>query len=260
VTARFILAAWSASLRAALEYRAAFLAQAGFMALNNLLFLAFWGVFFGRFRDVNGWDLSGVARLFAIAATAFGLAVVLAGGLLSLSRRITTGGLDTWLLRPAPVFAQAATSQARVSGMGDIVSGVLLMLVAAEPTPRVLATYVLMSVTGAIALAAFVALLSSLAFVSRGSEEVPMHGLNAVITFALYPPGLFGGVARVVLYVLVPAGLVSHAPTELLHAWSWGKALALWGGVAALVGLAALAWRAGLARYESGNLVQQPHE
>jgi len=74
--------------------------------------------------------------------------------------------------------------------------------------------------------------------------------------FSLYPPALFGGWVRVVLFVVIPAGLMSWIPTELVRAWSWPDAGLLVAGTSAFAGLAALAWRRGLARYESGNLTQ----
>ena len=59
------------------------------------------------------------------------------------------------------------------------------------------------------------------------------------------------------LYVLLPAGLMTYTPAALVRQWNWTQAGGLIVGIAALVAAAALAWRAGLARYESGNLTQQ---
>ena len=50
---------------------------------------------------------------------------------------------------------------------------------------------------------------------------------SAVVTFSLYPSSLFGGWTRVLLHVVVPAGLVSWMPAELVTRWHWGQAAAI---------------------------------
>lgn len=253
---RFLLSAWAASLRGALEYRAAFLAQAGFMLLNNVIFLCFWAVFFARFPRVRGFGLADIALLYAVAASAFGLAVVLFGGCHRLAQRIAKGQLDTWLVRPRPVFLQASSEKMILSGFGDLTSGVLLLVLSANLTPTRIAVYILVTITGAIVLCSFQTLCNSAAFFIGNAEDLATQGIYSLVTMALYPPSLFSGRARLVLYVLVPAGLLSYTPMALVRSWSWREAGLLYVGVAALVAVTALVWRAGLRRYESGNLTQ----
>jgi ABC-2 type transport system permease protein len=255
-TLRWLLASWGANLRSALEYRVAFLVQAGFMAANNLLFLAFWALFFRRFEHLGGWGLADLALLYGVAATAFGAGVVLFGGVLDLARRVADGRLDTWLLRPRPVLLQATVSRLQVSGVGDLATGVLLVIASGPATPGRLATWLGLSVLATASFVAFCTLVGSLAFWLGRSETVAQQAVHALVMFSLYPPSLFGGWAKVVLFVLVPAGLMSWLPAQLVRSWSWRDAGLLAAGVTALVLLAGTAWCLGLARYESGNLTQ----
>lgn len=252
----FAVASWGANLRTAMEYRVAFVVQAGFMLVNNLIFLAFWAVFFAKFPQVRGWKLADMALLYAVATVGFGLAVVFMGGFLRLAPRIATGQIDTWLLRSRPVLLQAGTSQMQLPGFGDIASGILLLFLSGNTQPERLVAFVIMSVAAAVVTVSFGILCNSLAFFFGRADEVARQGFFALITFALYPPGLFRGWARVLLYVVVPAGLMSYTPATLVRSWSWSGAGLLLLGIAALVGVTNLVWRAGLRRYESGNLTQ----
>ena len=252
---RFASAAWGASLRQAMARRAAFLVAAGFMLLNNLLWLSFWAVFFARFESVGGWELRDLALVYAIAATGFGLAVVFGGGILDIAPGVAEGRLDTWLLRSRPVFLQAAVSRMRLPGFGDMATGVLLVVLSGNASPGRLLAFAVMSVVAAVVFASFWTLCHAAAFWLGRAEEMAQQGVNAIVTFSLYPSSLFGGWTRVLLHVVVPAGLVSWLPAELVMRWDWGRAALLAGGVSALLAVTALIWRAGLARYESGNLV-----
>ncbi|MFN7971399.1 MAG: ABC-2 family transporter protein [Acidobacteriota bacterium] len=256
MSGRYVAASWGASLRAAMEYRGAFLMQALFMVANNFIFLAFWGVFFRRFQTVRGWRIEDMALLYGVSASGFGLAVVLMGGCLDIARRISSGGLDTWLLRSRSVFVQAGTSQMRLSGFGDLASGVILFAASGPLRPSRIALYAAMTIVSATVMVAFVTICHSASFYIGRAEDLANQGMYALITFALYPSGLFVGPSRFVLYVLIPAGLMSYTPANLLRHFSWSEAALLGAGVAALATAAALAWTIGLRRYESGNLTQ----
>ena len=252
----WILESWGASFRGALEYRTSFATQALFMLANNFLFLAFWAIFFHRVPQVGGWTLKDVALCYGVGATAFGLAAVLCGGVFDLSSSIARGGIDSWLLRPRSVLAQAFSSRMRLSGFGDLVTGPLLLVLAGHATPRRTLVFVAGSVVGAIVFLSFLVACHALAFWLGRAEDLSQLGVNAILTFALYPPSLFQGTARVLLFTVVPAGLMSWLPAELVLRWDAAGALKLLAGAGCAVGAAFVIWTRGLARYESGNLVQ----
>lgn len=255
-TWRWLRAVWGANLRSALEYRAAFLIQAGFMFANNFLFLVFWVVFFERFQTAAGWGLRDVALLFAVCATSFGVCTILFGGLLVLARRIEEGRLDNWLLRSRPVLLQAAGARMSLPGFGDVASGLVLLFLSGNAAPGRVAAFVLLTAVSVASFAAFLTLVGSAAFFVERAESLAGQALHGLLLFCMYPPGLFGGWAKVALFVLLPAGLIVWVPVELVRRWSWPDAGWLLLGSAGLWAVAALVWHRGLARYESGNLTQ----
>ena len=116
------------------------------------------------------------------------------------------------------------------------------------------------SLVAGLVLASFGVLCHSAAFWTGRADEAGSFGTMILVSFALYPPGIFAGPARVMLFVGIPAGLMSWLPAELVLRWDAGRAGALLLGVAAFAGAALLAWTRGLRRYESGNLTQAAGE
>ncbi len=253
---RFVVASWGASVRSALEYRASSATQAVCMLLNNLFFLSFWGIFFARFQAVKGWTMEEQALLYGIVATGFGLAAVLAGGSSDLAGTIAAGGLDSWLLRPRTGLLQALVARMRLSGLGDIATGPVLLVAVGHLTATRMAAFVVVSILAGVVFASFWTLCSCAAFWMGRADDVSMQAGSAMTTFSLYPEGLFGPVVRAILFLVVPAGLVGWLPASLVRSWSWSGAGLLVLGAALTALTACTAWTLGLRRYESGNLTQ----
>ena len=74
-----------------------------------------------------------------------------------------------------------------------------------------------------------------------------------LITFSLYPEPLFGGVLRLALFTVLPAGFVGYLPARVVHAPSAPQVCLLVGGAAAYLALAVLVFDRGLRRYASGS-------
>ena len=54
---RFLLALWKANILSTMEYRAAFITQVVGMMLNDGFYFLFWVIFFGRFEEINSWEI-----------------------------------------------------------------------------------------------------------------------------------------------------------------------------------------------------------
>src|SRR5262249_53629225 len=93
----------------------------------------------------------------------------------------------------------------------------------------------------------------SLAFWLGRIETLARQLWDLLITFSLYPEPLFGGVLRLALFTLLPAGFVGYLPVQLLHAPTVGSAILLAAGSIAYVGAAATIFEHGLRRYASGS-------
>jgi ABC-2 type transport system permease protein len=93
----------------------------------------------------------------------------------------------------------------------------------------------------------------SLAFWLGRVETLARQMWELLITFSLYPEPLFGGMLRLVLFSLLPAGFVGYVPARLVEGPSSALVLLLAAAVAAYLAIAALVFDRGLRRYASGS-------
>ncbi len=250
---RFFIALLSTNLRAAFAMRTAFWMQTSFMALNNLLFCVFWWVLFERFDHIRGWRGQDVAILFGISAGGFGLAAILAGGVRDLARRIVEGELDPMLTLPRRVIVQAAAARTHAAGIGDIVSGLVLVGLSGHTTVADWGMTVVAMVLSAVVFVASSILVHSTAFWLGNVHALAQQVTQFILTFSIYPPSLFGGVVRVALFTILPAAFVSYLPARLVRDFDVGTLALVVGAAVVYGGLAWWVFDRGLRRYTSGS-------
>ena len=254
-TLRFGLAYLGLNLSAAMEYRAAFLLQAVGMLLNDCVFVFFWVLYFARFPDVSGWGIRDVALLWAVAATAIGLSATLVGNCTRVATIIVQGQLDYYLGLPRDTLLHVLISRSGMAGWGDVLFGLLAYAFFGRFDPPTLALYVVLVATSLLIYTSFNVLAGSLGFWIGSAEATAFQAQQAAINFSLYPGAMFQGWIRVVLFTVIPAGFISHLPVDLLRSFDPWRMAALLGFAAFSVVAAAVVFRVGLRRYESGNLV-----
>jgi ABC-2 type transport system permease protein len=93
----------------------------------------------------------------------------------------------------------------------------------------------------------------SLAFWLGKVETVARQLWELLVTFSLYPEPLFGGMLRLALFTVLPAGFVGYLPVRLVHAPSLRDVTLLMVGAGAYMALAVLLFDRGLRRYASGS-------
>ncbi len=243
-----------ANLRIALAYRAAFFSAVLGMVINDAIWVVFWWLFFTRFPSLDGYGFRDIVIVWSICATAFGLAVGLAGGAFTLASRIARGELDFYLVLPKPVILHLVVSRMDTSGWGDALFGVAVFAFLASPTPMDAVAFVGLSLIATLIVVSYAIAVNSLAFWTGRAETLSDQLIFGLITFATYPEKLFTGAVKVVLYTVVPAGFVAYIPVGLLHEWDWGWALVLLAGTIGSISVAVTTFTVGLRRYQSGNL------
>jgi ABC-2 type transport system permease protein len=250
---RFARALLLTNLKASMILRGAFTMQVVFMALNNATFFVFWWLLMQRVPDIRGWRLPQVQLLFGIVAVAVGLALTLAGGVRHLGRSIDDGELDTLLVQPQSVLLHAAAMRSHASGFGDMLSGLLLIAWSGEVSwldvPRV-ATAI---AAGALVFTASGIVFFSLTFWLGKVETLARQLWDLLTTFSVYPEPLFGGVLRLILFTLIPAGWVGYVPARVAHQASLFQLTMLLTAAAAYLSLAIVVFERGLRRYASGS-------
>jgi ABC-2 type transport system permease protein len=243
------------NFRAQLEYRGAFFSQVAAMFLNDGVWVVFWVLFFQRFPVVHGWQLTDVVTLWAVLTAGFGLGFGLAGNALYMASNIAQGEVDVWLLQPRAVLPHMILGRSAPSAWGDALFGYVVYLGFVRPDwPRTV-VFLLLSLTVAVVFVGFCTLAGSISFFIGNGTTLADQWRNTLISFSTYPPSLFQGAVKVVLYTAIPAGFASYLPVETLRHMSWRYGLLSVGGALALLAAGAGAFYLGLRRYESGNLV-----
>ena len=253
---KFLFAVWKANILAAMEYRAAFISQMLGMMLNNLVYFMFWVIFFDRFKDVRGWELTDMFILFGIVATSFGLATFLFGNITSISDIISGGRLDYYLSLPRPVLLHMISSRSIASGFGDFIYGIISFIIAGQYTIDAILRFIIGTTLAIIVIVSFMIIVHSLTFWIGNARLLAQQALNAMITFSLYPITLFDGTAKLILFTIIPAAFIGAVPVEFLRSFSWWILGELFLVAILLLSLSIIIFQKGLNRYESGSAIQ----
>jgi ABC-2 type transport system permease protein len=250
-TTRFAAALVATSVKSAMAERGAFLMRATLMALNNGIFFTFWIVLFSRVPEVRGYQLGDMAVLYGVVALAHGIAVLLAGGIEHLARVIHDGELDALLAQPKPTLLYAIASRSQPSGLGDLVSG--LVMIGLSGRVSGVPVVIFAGVAGAAVLVATGVILHSSAFWLGRTDTASRQLYEGTLLFSLYPDTLFGGPVRLLLFTLFPAGFVGFLPSHLIRTPTASGALMIAAGVIAYWTAAVWVFRRGLRSYSSGS-------
>jgi len=250
IFARSLLAT---NMKGALALRGAFAMQVAFMALNNLTFFVFWWALMARVPVIRGWRLGDVQLLFGMVATAVGLTVTFAGGVRQLGRFIEGGDLDTLLTQPRSVLVYALGMRSSPSGIGDVLAGVFLIATSGYLSWRSAPLLIVAIGGSAVVFLATGVLFSSAAFWLDRVESIARQTWELLITFSLYPEPLFGGVLRLALFTILPAGFVGYLPVAVVRSPSTPQVCLLIAAAAGYLALAVLVFNRGLHRYASGS-------
>jgi ABC-2 type transport system permease protein len=112
---------------------------------------------------------------------------------------------------------------------------------------------VLAIVSAAVTLLASGVVFFSLPFWISRTETLSRQLWELLITFCLYPEPLFGGVLRLMLFTVLPAGFVSYLPVAVIRQPSVLTIATLVGGSATYLFIATWVFTRGVRRYASGS-------
>ena len=231
-----------------------FLMNVLFMVLNNATFIIQWVILFQLKNDIGGYGFREVLTLWGLAASTFGISHIFFHRVYELSELIMNGKLDAFLVQPKNVLLGVISSGTSPSAIGDLIYGYLVLCIFNFSLPGLL-LFTLMSILGAIIMTAFAVIVGSFSFwIIRG--DMVAHNLNsAVIHFSTYPDGIFKNGVRLILYTLVPVGLINYLPLKVILQFHPMQALIVLCTTALMVLLAFVIFYRGLKRYSSSSLM-----
>lgn len=223
------------------------------MALNDVVWILFWVLFFRRVGTLRGWDGHRILLLLAVITCASGIT----NGLLANARRVGNmamdGELDSLLALPVWPLAHLLARRVEPVNVGDLAFGLVLFAVAGSPTLGRTLVFVLVVLAAATVMTGFLVLTGSLAlFVGR--NEGGEMGFHAILLLGSYPVDVFAGAAKVLLYTVVPAAFVASVPAGLVDHLDLGRAAWLAATAATFLVGGWAAFTLGLRRYASGSV------
>lgn len=252
-TAQFFFALIKTSIRASMSMRASFLLEVIFMMANNIIFFVVWWLFFRQFKDIGGWTIQEMISVMAIGSGGFGIMQVFFGGMRSLARIIINGDLDPFMTQPKNLLIHILGSKSNARGWGDIISMIIFMILGGFYTWNTAPLILLGAVCAGLVFTSAGIMAHSLAFWLGSVEHMSHKYFDSLLIFALYPTNIYSGFLQVVMFTVIPAGIIGYLPVELVRDFSWLKLGILIASTLFFTVLAFTVFYLGMRRYESGN-------
>ncbi|MBX3503441.1 MAG: ABC-2 family transporter protein [Alphaproteobacteria bacterium] len=218
---------------------------------------------FSRFGSVGGWSFGEAALFYALVNITFSLADMLTRGFEVFGTDfVRTGAFDRVLLRPRAAALQLAGHEVRLSRLGRLIQGVVVLAIASRLVPidwdGPAIAMAIWAVTGGVALFfGMLVLQATMAFWTVESLEIANVLTYGGVQAAQYPLNIYATWFRRLLTFGVPLACVAYYPVlailkrpDPLGAPDWLLPFTPLAGFAFLA-LSFLAWRAGVARYAS---------
>lgn len=249
----FFISLLRTSIRASISRRGAFLIESGLMIANNLIFFVIWWIFFRQFNDVAGWTIKDMIILIAVGTGGYGLMQVCFGGVRNLAKMILNGDLDAFMTQPKNVLLHVVGSKSHSKGWGHLMTSVVLVIFGGISTLQAVPLIIAGIISSALVYTSMAVIAHSMAFWMGSIEGVSKKYCDALYLFALYPTNIYSGLLQVIMFTLIPAGIIGYLPVELIRNFSWIQLLLLFVSAFSFVAIAFIVFYLGLKRYESGN-------
>lgn len=231
-----------------------FITNIVFMILNNSSFIIQWLVLFSLKKDIGGYTMNHVLLLWGIATGTYGVAHFFFQKAFNLSDTINTGKLDSYIVQPKNVLISAITSEIETSAIGDIIYAYILLIFYGINIYNFL-LFTFFIITGGILLTAISVILNSLSFWFQKTDIIADTGNSCMVNFATYPDGIFKGVAKLLLYTIVPVGIVNYIPVKTIIHFNPLLFLLVLLSTLILILLSFKIFYSGLKKYSSSNLM-----
>ena len=224
------------------------------MILNNASFILQWMILYSLKDNVGGYTFKQVLLLWGVAAGTFGFSRFFFKKAFELYDIINTGKLDAFLVQPKNVLLSTITTDVSPSALGDIIYGYIMLFVYGFTIPRFL-LFTIFIICGGFITTSLSVILSSLSFWFNKTDIIADTINNLMISFGTYPDGIFKGIAKGLLYTLVPVGFAVYMPVDILTKFNIYNLLIIILVTIVLIIFSFIIFNKGLKRYSSSNLM-----
>ena len=225
-----------------------------FMILNNAIFIIQWFILFHLKDNIGGYKMEEVLILWGLAASTFGFAHIFFHMAFDIPDLIIGGKLDSFLVQPKNVLLGVITSGTSTSAIGDLIYGYIILCIF-RFSPVNLLLFTVLTITGGLILTSFAVIMGSISFWIVKGDIISSNFIGLMINMSTYPDGIFKGVVRVLLYSIIPVGLVIYLPIRLIISFRVWYLLVILAFTVFMVWLAFFIFYKGLKRYSSSNLM-----
>lgn len=214
---RFALYATKKNIQSSAELRTSFLMNVVGMAINNTAFIVLWVFFVQSVGVIGGWHAADIVGLQGFAALSYGIVFSLAMGIRKLPDYVASGAFDRFMLSPKNLLLRVATSTFSASAVGDMVFGVICLVVYAflihAGIYQILLLLILLVLATIVFLAMMIAIFSA-SFYFIDSNAVTNGLFELFLTPSLFHGGAFQGAMRFIFTFLIPSLLIGAIPVE----------------------------------------------
>ena len=234
--------------------KVSFISNIVFMILNNASFILEWVIFYSLRDNFGGYTFKMVLLLWGISASTYGFAHFIFKNAFNLHETITNGKLDSYLVQPKNVLLSSITTSVEPSAIGDLLYGYIMLLLYGFTIKRFL-LFTLFTILGGCVITSLAVILSSLSFWFNKADVIADTGNGLVTSFATYPDSIFKGFVKVLLYTIIPVGITTYIPVQVLINFNIYSFLIILGVSFIFIILAFFIFFRGLKRYSSSNLM-----
>lgn len=237
-----------------MENNIAFTTSVISMIFNNATFIIQWITLFGIKETIGGYTFNNVMLFWALASGSAGLAHVLFNGVFSLPEYIEEGKLDSYLVMPKNVLCHVATSSTEPSAFGDLIYG-YIALILFNFSIRNLLLFTILIIFGAIVYTSFCTIFYSINFYKYRFSLVTEALRDVMINGMLYPDVIFGKIAKLLFYTLIPAAFATWIPVHLIMSFNIMNFIILLIFTVSIVIFTFIFFNRALKNYSSSNLM-----
>ena len=234
--------------------KTAFFTNVIIMILNNATFILQWAILYSLKDNVGGYTFKQVLLLWGVAAGTFGFSRFFFKKAFELYDIINTGKLDAFLVQPKNVLLSTITTDVSPSALGDMIYGYIMLFVYGFTISRFL-LFTTFIICGGFIVTSVSIILSSLSFWLNKTDIIADTINGLMVNFGTYPEGIFKGLAKGLLYTLVPVGFAIYMPVEILTKFNIYNFLILISITTILVIFSFIIFNKGLKKYSSSNLM-----
>lgn len=253
----------SASIRAQLQYRYAFIMNILGWAMNYAGAAITTWVMLYSFKSLKGWTFWELIFLFALAVLSWGFCVIFFFHFRSLDQYIVNGTFDRFLVRPVHPFLQFIALKFDVGAFGQLLFSIIALVIAYIKLKLKWSFGIWLVFFGAVfggvlIQGGILVAISALAFWTSKSERFYWVVMFPAKSLMNYPLTIYPRLMQAFLIFVLPFAFINYLPALILLEKAdiaWEKSLGFLSPFVGVIffGLCLVLWNKGLNRYQSAG-------